>query len=66
MVRIRDELKEAGNKLEVLAITVDGTSPKMVIGQPRTTPMLLTKVQCGPTNGKGGRHRDCDQSAPST
>jgi hypothetical protein len=33
-----------GNKLELLAITVDHTLPRMVIGQLRTTPMQLTKI----------------------
>jgi len=42
--RINKELKKGKNKLEVLAITVDFTCPKMTIDQPRTTPMQLTKI----------------------
>jgi hypothetical protein len=43
MAEIREKVK-SNNKLEVLAITVDFTLPRMVIGQPHTTPMQLTKV----------------------
>jgi hypothetical protein len=42
MEKIREKLK--GSKLELLAITVSHTLPRMVIGQPRTTPMQLGKI----------------------
>ena len=43
MVKIRENLLK-GKKLELLAITADHTLPRMVIGQPRTTPYQLTKI----------------------
>lgn len=51
MGKIREVLKKKRNKLEVLAITVDGTCAAMAIGPqpPRATPMPLNKVPCGPT-----------------
>jgi hypothetical protein len=46
MARIHDELLKAGNRLEVLAITVENTCATMAINPqpPRTTPMPLSKI----------------------
>ncbi|HUN39261.1 MAG TPA: hypothetical protein VMU81_03115 [Acetobacteraceae bacterium] len=44
MAKIREKLGKFGNKLEVLAITLDGSMARVIIGQPRTTAMKLSKV----------------------
>jgi len=44
MARISEKLKEKGNKLQILAITLDGTTVVKIINGLLTTEMKLIKV----------------------